>query len=313
MRIHTYSQAVAEALRHFTCVVADSGIPEYYALCQRISRSPCDVMIIGLDDPDIGRAETEPEAQAVVALHKAWQCINREPSVRSERFRDACSCLMRIGEPQLLDEHVMAQDEEHLSVPSRLLRLRDPSMRHWFAVLLKRNERLGLPPYPINLLASICQIERGYLPIHAAGVIRGGRLFLFAGPSGSGKSTIAASSLESGSLVLDEDQVLVRPLSGDRFTADAWGYGVQPCNAPLAAFFSLLQSEEDRLTPLSQTHTARLLLERHQDIMTAFLPAETIVRALKSASAIARRIPAYELHFRKSPDFWKLIDERFPA
>ncbi len=25
-------------------------------------------------------------------------------------------------------------------------------------------------------------------------------------------------------------------------------------------------------------------------------------------AAIARAVPAYELHFRKSPDFWKVID-----
>ncbi len=31
------------------------------------------------------------------------------------------------------------------------------------------------------------------------------------------------------------------------------------------------------------------------------------------AAKLARNIPGYTLHFRKNPDFWNIIDERFPT
>jgi len=39
---------------------------------------------------------------------------------------------------------------------------------------------------------------------------------------------------------------------------------------------------------------------------------EYLRRSIRTIGDLARTIPGYELHFRKSPDFWKLIDAEFP-
>ena len=116
-----------------------------------------------------------------------------------------------------------------------------------------------------------------------------------------------------GSQVIDEDQVLVHSLPGGGYSADGWGYGIVPCETPLRAIFSLVQDSEDRLIPLNEMQVTRLILERQSDILGGMLSGEKLRGSFHLAGEIARHVPGYELHFRKSPDFWKLIDEKFPA
>ena len=123
---------------------------------------------------------------------------------------------------------------------------------------------------------------------------------------------MAALSSAVGDQVIDEDQVLVHSLAGGGYSSDGWGYGVVPCESHLRAIFRLVQDTEDRLIPLKQLQVARVVLERHSDVMGGMLTADLLRGSFQLASEIARQVPGYELHFRKSPDFWKLIDEQFP-
>jgi hypothetical protein len=199
-------------------------------------------------------------------------------------------------------------------IDARLFRFRGSDNTHRFFVLLEGSEKYGISPYYIYILLNLWKIEQGMLPVHASAIVRKGKLYLFAGPSGAGKSTIASLSLDVGGKVLDEDQVTIYPMEdGRRFIADAWGYSLSSCNVPIGAIFSIYQSQNDKLLPLSQINVARLLLERFLDIMTESLPSHLVSHAFSFVANIARHVPGYELYFRKNPEFWNLIDEKFPG
>lgn len=60
--------------------------------------------------------------------------------------------------------------------------------------------------------------ENGLFPLHAAGVAREGRGFLFLGKSGSGKSTLTLNLVRAGYGLLSDDTVFLR-MAGDRVEA----------------------------------------------------------------------------------------------
>lgn len=63
---------------------------------------------------------------------------------------------------------------------------------------------------------------------------------------------------------------------------------------------------------LSQAQSTLLLLDGHNDAMADSQYDDLLKIAFNISSKVARTIPSYELHFCKKPDFWKLIDVRFP-
>jgi hypothetical protein len=134
----------------------------------------------------------------------------------------------------------------------------------------------------------------------------------FAGASGAGKSTSAAVSQSVGGHAFEEDQVSLRSLADKCFTADAWGYNVRSCHVPLRAIFLLKQAVENRITDLKQSQVAHLLIQRHYETLGMSLSDDLIQKSFPIAANIARSVPGYELYFTKSPDFWELIDEKFP-
>lgn len=191
-------------------------------------------------------------------------------------------------------------------------KFRSIKAKNAFFILLSGFERDGLPRYELLLLSNLWQLMNGALPLHSSGVVYKDRLFIFAGQSGAGKSTVAKFGIEMGGRVLDEDQVLVQFRNKRYFSAVGWGFDVVPYNKPIRAIFKLIQDTTDRIEPLTQSRAAQLILENSNEIFGDRISEEGFGRLFAMSSAIARQIPGFELHFRKSPDFWKLIDENFP-
>ena len=148
--------------------------------------------------------------------------------------------------------------------------------------------------------------------MHAAGVIHKKKLLLFAGRSGAGKSTISKLLVKTEDKILDEDQVLIRPLSDKTYSADAWGYSLKKNSAPICGIFKLIQARQDSILPLTQAQTARLIFEQVNQAAANMIPIDLYKTIFERSADIARKVPSFELHFRKSPDFWKLIDEFIP-
>jgi len=143
--------------------------------------------------------------------------------------------------------------------------------------------------------------------------------YLFLGEGGAGKSTAATLSASLGISVLSDDLAFVINNNYHGFElAAAPGqvsrYSTNPILRPqLRAIFRLVKDTQDKIKPISQTTTAHIIFRSFEwSHWVDHLSSKTIELAYQTVCDIARTVPGYELHFRKSPDFWKLIDAEFP-
>ena len=168
----------------------------------------------------------------------------------------------------------------------------------------------------------------GNISLHASTIIRRGFGFLFLGHSGAGKSTVAMLS-QTLARVLNDEKVFLTPeddhyllsripnLDETDFSAEdnvmVRNQSHDGSKIYLSGIFVLKQDTVSFLRPLPELAVAHALMNGFFELPRIFtLSHQEMLYALQILSQVARDIPAYELHFRKSPEFWKLIDEQFP-
>jgi len=147
--------------------------------------------------------------------------------------------------------------------------------------------------------------------VHAAGVVRDGRGYVFVGPSGAGKSTVAA--LSAAHQVLNDEMNLVeldaRPpvLVGTPF--NAFFSGKSPGRAPLAAVLLLEQANEHALLPAEPARAAADLAAQVAPPVGLGDAAPPAVHdaMLTAAVTLLDQVPAYVLRFRPDEGFWDLV------
>ena len=149
--------------------------------------------------------------------------------------------------------------------------------------------------------------------IHASGVIRDGKGFVFSGRSGSGKSTIA--DLASQEIVLNDEIVMIEDQHGSlvvRSTPFNGRYRTKKdYAAPLRAIFMLEHARENSLKPLGKADFVRRFVKEvvcpvpllSMDRKSAF--SET----LAFCSELVENVPTYQLGFRPDRSFWECIQE----
>lgn len=145
----------------------------------------------------------------------------------------------------------------------------------------------------------------GGLMLHAAGIVREGRAYLFFGRSGSGKTTAARNA--PGALVLNDDLVVLQPEAG-RWIAHGTPFTnpsqtvPSAAKAPAAALLRLVQSPRVFIEPLTG---ARAMAE-----LLACVPVLNASPAppLDRCRSILLDIPAFDLHLRPDPTYWELLD-----
>lgn len=171
------------------------------------------------------------------------------------------------------------------------------------------------------LLANRRHIEHGGLCLHSAAVAQGNSGFLFLGQSEAGKTTVAQLGVELGHAPLGDDlNFIIRDgkggyllAAGPSMVGSPIGYNTAQ-RPSLVGIFNLVQDSRDYLSPVSPQQMAHDLFHALlQTPKTRHLSEKIVGLAFQTCCDIARRIPGYELHFRKSPDFWKLVDEQFPG
>ena len=230
-------------------------------------------------------------------VDNAWKVITASGRIPKAHIADAWAVVDEFGErlsaPKLLNHQFIRRLKK------------DPTGKCFFALVDSSGR---LPEYELNNLINILQIKQGFIPLHASGVIHKQALFLFGGKSGSGKSTIASLSSLNGNEVLDEDQVIIRKTATQQFCANAWGYSLKTSNIPIKAVFKVVQAKIDAIHPLPQFESAKFLFSRVMDVARDAQSRRLLAITFSGISEIARGVPGYELHFRKSPDFWKLIE-----
>ena len=168
-------------------------------------------------------------------------------------------------------------------------------------------------------LANNWHIKQNGLCIHSAAIANKRQGFLFLGDSGAGKSTTASVSVAAGHNALGDDlNFILANGKEDYLLAAAPSPVISPVGYSmlrplLRGIFILVKDTKDYLLPLSQKQTALALFDsfQKQTPYTRRLSDKLFAHAFHTIANIARHIPAYELHFRKTPDFWKLIDEKF--
>lgn len=169
-------------------------------------------------------------------------------------------------------------------------------------------------------LANQWHVERSGLCIHSSAVVKGDKGFLFLGRSEAGKTTAARQSVSIGYpalgddlnfVVYDEESKYYKIAAAPSLLGSALGYSM--LRPSLRGIFTLIQDDMDYLVPLKTVKVARALMEGLGQVPKYnYLSDQNIRSSLQTCCDIARRVPGYELHLRKGPNFWKLIDEQFP-
>jgi hypothetical protein len=151
---------------------------------------------------------------------------------------------------------------------------------------------------------------RGLL-LHAAGLVKNGKAYIFPGVSGSGKTTIVRLSPV---LTLLSDEISAIRLNGENGSPviglgtpfyGEWGLPGENVAAPVKGLYFLKKAEEHRLTPLTSIEALNRLLPC---IFTFTNMERRLKQVIDYAIELVSRVPAFALEFRPNPDFWPVID-----
>lgn len=170
-------------------------------------------------------------------------------------------------------------------------------------------------------LASQWYAARGGVLVHSSAVMQRSRGWLFLGVSEAGKSTVAQLSDSIGYPALGDDlNFIVHEQGLYTLAAVPSLSNKEPLRnysllrPPLQAVFTLVQDTRDYLRRLSEADTAIALFNAYKQAPTKGNDRSSTQinsTAFRNVSDVARAVPGYELHFRKSPDFWAVIDAEF--
>jgi len=148
--------------------------------------------------------------------------------------------------------------------------------------------------------------EAGFL-VHASGLIRNQKGYIFPGKSGAGKTTLAR--LSPRATLLSDDIPLVKIVDTPLiFGTPFWGdlvVGGEKTSAPLAGIYFPVKDNKnyaERLKP-------RQVFERLLPNVVFFFKNEKFSKQLFNLCFdLAAKVPGYELHFLPDGSFWECMD-----
>ena len=153
-------------------------------------------------------------------------------------------------------------------------------------------------------------LQHGSLLLHGAGVVKDGVGYVFFGPSGAGKSTTAGLAAETAT-VLSDDIVIVRRdgdayrLCGVPFFGSLNDFPPHNMSVPLKGIYRLHQDVWHHVEPLSSAQAvAELSASAPFIVQHSSLGAELLATCFR----LARKVPTRQLFFKRTPDFWKVIE-----
>jgi hypothetical protein len=179
--------------------------------------------------------------------------------------------------------------------------------------LVSRKARMSCTLSPIALNSFLRFVyslvllkEAGFL-VHASGLIKNQKGYIFPGKSGVGKTTIAR--LSPGATLLSDDIPLVKmadtPLL---FGTPFWGdlaVGGEKTSAPLAGIYFPVKDKKNYAESLKP----RQVFERLLPNVVFFFKNEKFSKQLFNLCFdLATKVPGYELHFLPDISFWECMD-----
>jgi hypothetical protein len=162
-----------------------------------------------------------------------------------------------------------------------------------------------------SCLSLLCEDE-GSLLVHASGVWRRDRVWVFCGVSGSGKSTIA-QDLSGGGEIFSQDRVVLRPREDGVIEAlstpfsDERSESACPKIGIVAGIVFIEQATETRITPVTTHEAVRTLLA---ESLVFTRPPDGLERLLVQAGIIAQSGTCSRLDFSLDESFWLMLDEQ---
>jgi len=140
--------------------------------------------------------------------------------------------------------------------------------------------------------------------LHAAGVFHASWCALFLGRSGAGKSTVSRQLQTSSRFRLgSDDRIIVRKVSeGHMAFGTPWPGEARIArneSASLGGLFFLHKASKNRIVPLKPQSAFERLLP------VASIPwfdPEVFPSVLEYLEELAREVPAFDLHFRPTPE-----------
>ena len=150
--------------------------------------------------------------------------------------------------------------------------------------------------------------------IHAAGLVKNGKGFIFTGKSGTGKTTVSELSMPEAELLSDEMIIVER--SGEKYRMSGFPYktGITNNNSNIVnlhAIFILVQDTVNSLRRLNGNNAGFRLVENtvYRDLFSESRWLDSVVDKWRIIDSINKHVPVYELRFRKDKSFWNEIDK----
>ena len=166
--------------------------------------------------------------------------------------------------------------------------------------------RDDLPSYPDPLRMPLERIlfvslmaQRGGMLLHAQGIVRNGRGYVFSGPSGAGKSTLARLWVASGEATVLSEETLILRRRGSAY----WVYGTpwigevghcSPEGAPLAGVYFIHHAGENLANRLRAGRALEKLLAR--SYLVAYEPFAAR-KGLDLGVDLVGAVPMYDFGF----------------
>lgn len=153
-------------------------------------------------------------------------------------------------------------------------------------------------------------VHHDALLLHASGIIKDGRAFVFFGASGSGKTTVARLSLDH--TILSDDLVIVKKRTGSYRAYGVPFRGDMPeaprtnARADLHGLFRLRKDTSHFTMPFRHSHAVAELT-----CCAPFVTGDPTMsrRVMDFCADLAASLPVKELHFSHNKGFWRVIDD----
>lgn len=190
-----------------------------------------------------------------------------------------------------------------------------------FEKFLDKDERSSPFKYPINNISLFNGKEMSYaysqlfalnggMLLHATAVIKDKKAFIFLGVGGAGKSTIA--NLSKRYKVLGDDIIAVRK-KGGHYYAFSTPWKQAPFIKPdrhkkgrIWAIFFIKKSNRISFKSLQPEHALMRMLSSHIHFLV-YTKRPLTEKIFFTAADFTKRIPAYEMEFEKTRDFWRKL------
>lgn len=158
--------------------------------------------------------------------------------------------------------------------------------------------------------SQILASKQGIL-LHAAGVVKEGKAYLFFAPANGGKSTVA--QLSKKYQILGDDIIALRKIKRDFFAfSTPWKQGKFISSKPsskvkIKAVFFLKKSNQLYFKPLRPEEALVRTLSK-QIHFFLYTERPLVKKIFFSAADFFKTIPAYQMHFNQDNDFWPKLE-----